>query len=818
MAKRKKRAPSPRKKRGLKASAAEPTPKVAAKTPGLDAIVIGTGFGGAVTACRLAQAGFNVLILERGRRYQGPGASKFPRDFSLTATGWLWGKDRGLFDARLQDRIVTVQAAGYGGGSLVYANVHIQPPPEIFAEGWPRGYNPTSLQPYYNLVAYMFNLSPILAGASGLPPKSEKMKEAAKDLNRRAQFFFPNLAVNFGQPRDLFQGTINAPDNCNYCGECVIGCNDHAKNTLDLNYLQLADGSVNAKVQTDCEVKSIRRLENGGYVVNYVDLAHDQFADAVAPRVFLCAGAINSTELLLRCRDEYRTLPDLSPHVGRGFSGNGDFIAFAFDTEAALQPSVGPTITSAVVYKNKIGSEPVWFLVEDGGYPAQIADLVQRLNPLGPPKGTRQKIVDGQHLFAALRALAPRALGKLAVRDPALPFPSPREDHVAVLLAMGRDRTNGRIRWGPGAPQAWVDWDVRSNLPLYDEEQRLATDFAEAGFNGTVAVSPLWKRLRLPISVHNLGGCPMSENAGDGVVDQNGQVWGYPNLYVFDGSILPASTGVNPSHTIAAVAERNVEAAIRSRPSDANWTANPKWTAPQMAAANLSPVPEPMPSVTTYTNPPGTKGITIQFTETLVGKWRPLGFGGEFDADLTVSIETPLLDEFLIDKEHICPMDGVFRATGLTDPDGAIISNGTFRLFVADPQQSFYTRQMVYAFNFNGISKQTYAFQGYKTIKDHELDKRAGRIAFLADIWVALTRLTYFVNDDAGILAGDGRLDITAGGVLDQLRSMTVPGSRGWRQKTWQEARLAKFFFGNIFDVYIRSRYPTGINRRSLPK
>src|SRR5271156_3654394 len=103
---------------------------VPADNPHADAIVIGTGFGGAVTACRLAQAGFKVLVLERGRRYGG--ATKFPRDFSAAAKGWLWRKDRGLFDARLQDRIVTVQAAGYGGGSLVYANVHIQPPEKGF--------------------------------------------------------------------------------------------------------------------------------------------------------------------------------------------------------------------------------------------------------------------------------------------------------------------------------------------------------------------------------------------------------------------------------------------------------------------------------------------------------------------------------------------------------------------------------------------------------------------------------------------------------------------------------------------------------------
>ncbi len=807
--------------------------KVVADNPQPDAIVIGTGFGGAVTACRLAQAGFKVLILERGRRYQG--ATKFPRDFSPATKGWLWGKDRGLFDARVQDRIVTVQAAGYGGGSLVYANVHIQPPAEVFEQGWPSGYKLHALQPYYNLAAYMLNLAPITQSAHGLPPKSSLMKKSAKNLNRGAQFFFPNLAINFGQPRTSFQNTIGAPNKCDYCGECVIGCNEQAKNTLDLNYLKLAEDSGKAEVRTDCEVKSIRRLDDERYVVNFVNLVDNSAVSAVAPYVFLCAGALNSTELLLRCRDEYGTLPNLSPRLGRGYSGNGDFIAFAFDTERSVRPGRGPTITSAVVYNNPIMKEPIWFLLEDGGYPPQIAELVQRLNPLRPPKGIRQKIIDGQQLLSTLRTLAPGAFGIPKARESGTPTPKHREDHVAVLLAMGRDRANGTIRWGKDAPQAWVDWDVRSNLPLYDEEQLLSTDFAEDknAFHGTVAVSPLWKRLRLPISVHNLGGCAMSENEGDGVVNKFGEVWGYKNLYVLDGSILPASTGVNPSHTIAAVAERNVEDAIRKRPSDrdANWTAKPNWHAPQWADANANPVPEPMPVRTGNTLPPKTKGVTIAFRETLTGTWHPLDtFSGarrtagkdEPFADLTVSIETPLLDEFLLDKDHLSPIkDGVFRAAGLTDPDGAEISDGKFQLFVGSPK-GYFARQMVYEFAFKGADHRTYFFRGTKDVRDHGADQstipKPRYQLYLGDIWVSLTTLNFILTDDSGDTAGSGMLQISAGGVLDQLLTLDVPHAKGRLQKTWQEARFGKFFIDTIFDVYVRSRYPTGLKKRTLPE
>ena len=819
MAKKEKDAAEARKRRSMRNAAEEPSAKASTDNPRFDAIVIGTGFGGAVTACRLAQAGFKVLILERGRRYEGE--TKFPRDFSPAAKGWLWGKDRGLFDARVQDRIVTVQAAGYGGGSLVYANVHIQPPPEVFAKGWPDKYDLPSLKPYYNLVAHMLNIAPITASTTGLPPKSSLMRDAAGGLNRAGQFFFPNLAINFGQLRTPFQDTINASKKCDYCGECVIGCSEHAKNTLDLNYLRVAEklGSI---VQTECEAMSIG-LKDGGYVVNYVDLDKNKTVSVPAPRVFLCAGALNSTELLLRCRDDYGTLPNLSPRLGRGFSGNGDFIAFAFDTQEVVQPSRGPTITSAVIYNNPIVKEPIWFLLEDGGYPSQISKLVQILNPLRPPKGIKRKIADGQQLFSTLRTLVPGAFGMPKAQEPGKPTPEHREDHVAVLLAMGRDRANGTIRWGPKAPQAWVDWDARSNLPLYDEEELLSTDFAESkdAFNGTVAVSPLWKRLRLPISVHNLGGCAMSQHEGDGVVDEFGQVWGYPNLYVLDGSILPASTGVNPSHTIAAVAERNVEAAIRIRPSDTKWKADPDWHAPQWDEANANPVLEPMPIVSTYTRPPLAKGITIKFEETLTGVWRPPFSNGKF-ADLTVSIETPLLDEFLLDKDHRCPMEGVFRAADLTDPGGATISDGQFSLFVEDDEFGFYSRKMVYEFTFLDKNKHKHVFHGIKRIRDRGLDRvpmpQPRYQRYLFDIWNALTQLSFTLTGDSPGPVPDGDLTITAGGVLDQLLSMQVPGSKGWLQKTWQQARLGKFFINAIFDVYVRDRYPTGIKKKTLPK
>jgi choline dehydrogenase-like flavoprotein len=140
-----------------------------------ETLVIGSGFGGAVAACRLAQAGIDVAIVERGRRYP---AGSFPRDLTKLDAGWLWSRGQGLFDVRPWGDIICVQAAGYGGGSLVYANVAMRPPEEVFEAFWPHPYRRATLDPYFDLAAYMIGVRPVqphpLTGA--LPLKTERLR------------------------------------------------------------------------------------------------------------------------------------------------------------------------------------------------------------------------------------------------------------------------------------------------------------------------------------------------------------------------------------------------------------------------------------------------------------------------------------------------------------------------------------------------------------------------------------------------------------------------------------------------------------------
>src|SRR5215472_2198883 len=170
---------------------------------------------------------------------------------------------------------------------------------------------------------------------------------------------------------------------CIYCGECDIGCNFHAKNTLDFNYLKIAS-DFGADISTQCEATRIEPTAAGGYKVTYLDhAAGGQVRELEARYVFLCAGAVNSTELLLKCRDEFGTLPGLSPRLGEGYSGNGDLLAFAFNTTQPFKPSEGPTITTGIVYQRDDDGVANWFIFEEGGHPKEIGALLQLLNPAG---------------------------------------------------------------------------------------------------------------------------------------------------------------------------------------------------------------------------------------------------------------------------------------------------------------------------------------------------------------------------------------------------------------------------------------------------
>lgn len=735
-----------------------------------------------MAACRLAQAGLRVTLLERGRRY-GPG--QFPRDPFLWDSGLMWRAGHGLFDIRLFGDICAVQAAGYGGGSLVYANVAYRPPADLFETGWPAGLNREELDPYYDLVAYMLEVTPIAEHQPlGAPPKTHLMEKVAVDLGRREQFFRPNLAVNFGPPGVETENRFGVRQaGCTHCGECDFGCNVGAKNTLDVNYLALAERH-GTEVKPLCEVSHISR-GGDGYVVHYRDLGSDTSHQITAPAVFVCAGAINSTELLLRSRNR-GGLPDLSARLGHSYSGNGDLPGLVFGTRQAVHPSQGPTITTGLLYDDRAAHNRSWFLVEEGGYPNLTAGLLHLLNPAS---ADHSDIV-----LDEIRTIIGRGVnrvGRLLLDG---------QDHSTALVTMGRDRANGTIRLDGDSDEVDIDWDIPSNLPLYVAEAALCNDMAEA-MGSRFEPNPAWRYFRQVVSVHNLGGCPMGASAADGVVDPYGEVFGYPNLRVLDGAIIPAAIGANPSSTIAAVAERCVEQAVR------RLTNTPGWTAPERALATRPTLPEDEIRIPASGTPtPRTPVVGMRTTETLRGTLEPVAVepagspGGQvLKARFRLTLEYLNLALFLADPTHQARAVGKVWVDGYTGPDGATVTGGTFHLL--SPADGPHRRHMLYNLPFTGLDGHAYVLGGYKEVWDH------GHF----QVWAPLTTLyTSLTRATAGSSAGDqlmatGVLRLNLAMFLRQMSTLRMSGGSRLSQARmlW---RFSRFFTGTLYDVFIRSK------------
>jgi cholesterol oxidase len=519
-------------------------------SPTFDAIVIGSGFGGAITACRLAEKGMKVLVLERGRRWA---ASDYPRK---PGDAWLFNHRapaqlNGWLDLRFFKNIAVSQAAGVGGGSLAYSSVALEANPALFTNGWPDEITYAELKPYYDKVATVMNLQTLPDGQ--LTQRFKLAREAAEKLGHADRFSKVPLAVTFSpewnyQLHEPFtpqhsRTYINAQGQqqgtCIHLGNCDIGCDVRAKNTLDLNYIPLAEQR-GAEVRPLHIVKTIER-SNDGYKVVFDRIERGRLVrgSETAARLLVAAGSLGSTELLLRCRDEHRTLPGLSRLLGRQWSANANFLSTAvYDDGDRVQQTLGPTISSAIDFTDG-GDNGERFVVEDDGFPNLI------LNSL-------RACLDAPGAAGFGRGLLQQIEERVSA-DPAL-------RNVMVWLGAGIDAGDGQLSlkrrlftpWVRDLDLQWTPQNSRGVIEAILDVHRKLTSATggrlREGLPGSI--------FRNMLTLHPLGGCRMGTSAEDGVVDHLGQVFGHPRLYVVDGAIAPTATGRNPSHTIAAMAER----------------------------------------------------------------------------------------------------------------------------------------------------------------------------------------------------------------------------------------------------------------------
>jgi cholesterol oxidase len=553
----------------------------------VDAVVVGSGFGGSVTAYRLQEGGKQVVVLERGKAWP-PGT--FPRQPREIARNF-WDPSKGLhgfFDIWSFKGIESLVSSCLGGGSIIYANVLIRKDEAWFVheegENWP--VTRADLDPHYDNVErmmkpqrYPFEHEPYASTA-----KTQAMQAAGERLG--VEWQLPNLAVTFGnrgrapEPGERIDDDANLHGvklyTCRLVGECNVGCNFGAKNTLDLNYLSRFSEQ-GGDIRTRCEVRSFAPRAGGGFEVRYVrhladhegretDTSALPLETITCDRLVLSAGSFGSTFLLLKNGDAF---PGLSPAVGTRWCGNGDLLGFLAPRGSETRrfdPAIGAVITSALRYEGEHGRG---YYIEDGGYPTFVSWLQEMTDAHGELRRA------ARFVWRRLRdRLTRKPVSNLSAEFWNLLGDSVKSSRSLPLLGMGRDIPDGRLYLDDGYLQN--AWSMKSSRAYYDAVKRSMQQIAEA--TGAKFVDePLWYFKRV-ITVHPVGGLPMGGGPEEGVADQYGQVFGHPGLSIADGSVLPGPVGPNPSLTIAAVADRSAEWMLE------NWRAASAATASRPAS------------------------------------------------------------------------------------------------------------------------------------------------------------------------------------------------------------------------------------------
>jgi cholesterol oxidase len=546
-----------------------------------DVVVVGSGFGGAVTAYRLAKSGRRVVVLERGQPYPPGSFARTPPQIRRA----FWDPERdlhGLFELWRFSDLDMVVSSGLGGGSLIYANVMLEKDEETFVredlsaggrEHWPIGWG--DLEKHYDNVRAMQapQRFPSDVEPYASTSKTLAIEDAADALGLTAER--PELAVLFAPPGgDPVPGAPVPGDNlhhrprttCVLCGECDLGCNFGAKNTLDYTYLTDAQRE-GAELRTCCEVRTIEPLDRGeDYRIGYrqhVDARAGHHEDLLDPsperersvrgrRVILAAGAVGTPRLLLMNR---AALPGLSPATGTRVSGNGDALAMIRDADRPLDPSRGPVITASIPVGGGDSASGRAYEVQDGGAPV-IADWMWESLDLPKVPWRMRRTILREIRGALVRRRDTNLSAELSEVF------GDRSANLMPVLGHGRDIPNGRYVLEGGRLD--LDW---SSGPSEDYYRGLEACFEEiaSALGGRMLKAP-WKRLNRSITIHPLGGAVMADDPMHGVVNPWGEVFGFPGLYVADGAAMPGPVGVNPSFTIAAFADRVAEGIAGAEP------------------------------------------------------------------------------------------------------------------------------------------------------------------------------------------------------------------------------------------------------------
>jgi cholesterol oxidase len=506
-----------------------------------DVIIIGSGFGGSVSALRLAQKGYKVAVLERGKRYR-------PQDFPKTSWNLrkhLWFPKLFLYGIQcitLFRDLFVIHGSGVGGGSLVYANTHLVPPDKAFSDkGWIGGGWKERLLPHYETAKKMLGTTraPVLGKTDHI------LKQCADDMGRADSFYRVDVGVHFSKQEGwvddpYFNGEGPKRKGCIHCGECMVGCRHDAKNTLDKNYLHLAE-ALGVKIIPEMDVYDIKSSESG-YLVKArrsTGLFHPKI-NFYSSKVVVSGGVMGSVKLLMKCK-ESGSLPDLSDQLGNFVRSNSEAIL------GVKIPKADPELTSGIAIS--AGFHP------DENTHVEAFRFGRGQNALGMLATDMPKPNSPAGLVYWIVNFI-----RHPIRNIMYLFPWRWSERGIFLLVM--QPLNNYLRlvhekkwWKLG--RVSLNTKNESDTPIPGRiavGERLAEQVAKkvGGHCSTTYPSAI---LNVSTTAHILGGARMSGGPSEGVVDENLEVFGYSGLYVIDGSSIPSNLGVNPSLTITALAE-----------------------------------------------------------------------------------------------------------------------------------------------------------------------------------------------------------------------------------------------------------------------